>query len=129
MARAQLRGVRERISPESLYAIFREWTATEKENWNGLTLAEIKKRYRAEATQAVLASEVQLADKEVSDGAFKTIVFSLMKSGSVAETVEDRYIVEKSVVNPRWQRAATQVLISSEIIVLLLAGETGRGLH
>src|SRR4051794_37602471 len=78
----------------------------EKENWNGLSLAEIKRRYRIEATQGVLAKEVELDNKHVSDAAIKKVLFCLMRPGLIHATSEDRYIVATYLVNPLWQRSA-----------------------
>jgi hypothetical protein len=99
-----------------------------KDKWNGLTQKEIQAQYRTEAVQKALQKDsakrkdqdVEIRSEDLSDYALVQILFSLMEKGLVGETTDDRYVTNKTLVNPRWQRGSSDFQISGLIFQILL---------
>lgn len=99
--------------------IFDILTSGMKENWNGLSLPEIRDRYKKAAIESSFAKEVKLGKEDLEDTAIKKHLFELMALQLVFQTLEDRYITERSAVNPRWQSATIELQIGYTISRLL----------
>lgn len=98
-----------------------------KTKWNGMTLDEIKGKYREEA---VAVKEVDLTKDDLDELTIRKIVIGLIETSLVYTTVEDRYVVQKSTVNSKedLRRGLTNNQVAYAVLNIL-ARDSDAGKH
>jgi hypothetical protein len=90
-----------------------------KDKWNGLSIDDIKSRYTERIKDAVFRKRFGVTEKDIAEDVLQNVLFSLQKVGLVGQTVEERYIIEKYAVNPRWGSMGNYLKIADAIRSIL----------
>jgi hypothetical protein len=109
-----------------VYKILQDSSKSDNE-WNGLTLEEIRRRY---AVEVASKKHPRLGSEELDELAIRRHLLALMEAQLVLATIEDRYVTQKSSVNSKEEiRRGFSNKQVAYAILQVLARDTDAGQH
>ncbi|AMV26692.1 hypothetical protein VT84_19995 [Gemmata sp. SH-PL17] len=95
-----------------------------KSSWSGLTIKEIEVEYQRQVHKE---QKIKMTAADLSDDVLRKLLIGMTETGLIIRTIDDKYAVQRALINPRESMEKAQIHTNIQNIVLrFLAIESGK---